>query len=95
MLMALGGGNLRLGFCGSLRRNLGGDLGWGMTCMVEGKMWPQPGTLALLTSRGRIWRPSQDCPLGDSNTAPMGEASSESPLVREETRLGDVIGEAL
>lgn len=30
MLMALGGGNLRLGFCGSLRRNLGGDGGGDM-----------------------------------------------------------------
>lgn len=49
MLMALGGGrDLRLGLCSGLRRNLGGSLRG--TCMVEGKMWPQPGTLALLTS---------------------------------------------
>lgn len=54
MLMALGGGNLRLGFCSSLRRKLGGGLRG--TCIVGKKTWPPPGTLALLTSRAKIWR---------------------------------------
>lgn len=54
-LMDLGGENLSLGLCGSLRKNLGGSLG---LSPVGGKVWPEQGALWLLipgAEPGRLW----------------------------------------